>query len=202
MKTLGLVAALVALLMTVAGCGDDTTAPTIEAFYPHPAVDGNVTPTAIQVNGIKVLFDEAIAETTVDTNSFAAKATAAFGRGVVSGVVSYDSNTRSATFMPDSALKASWAYVVTISTAVTDVAGNNLAVEQLTTITIADPAPATDGTTDLGVDASGWPNPSPDSDGDGYADSVDDCPYQGDAGYGVDANGCPNPGALSTSTAG
>ncbi len=32
-----------------------------------------------------------------------------------------------------------------------------------------------------------------DTDGDGYDDSVDACPTQGDQGYGVDGTGCPNP---------
>jgi hypothetical protein len=33
--------------------------------------------------------------------------------------------------------------------------------------------------------------PVPDSDGDGYADDVDQCPSAGDQGYGLDSVGCP-----------
>jgi hypothetical protein len=32
-----------------------------------------------------------------------------------------------------------------------------------------------------------------DSDGDGYTDDVDSCPFNGDAGYGLDGSGCPLP---------
>lgn len=32
----------------------------------------------------------------------------------------------------------------------------------------------------------------PDQDGDGFPDSEDECPTQGDEGYGVDEYGCPN----------
>lgn len=45
----------------------------------------------------------------------------------------------------------------------------------------------------FGDDCQPVPNPVPDSDGDGVADDVDQCPAEGDLGGGVDSIGCPIP---------
>jgi hypothetical protein len=52
-------------------------------------------------------------------------------------------------------------------------------------------APETDGV-DFWLVRTGAASQPTDWDGDGYNDSVDQCPSQGNQGYGVDSNGCPN----------
>ena len=76
MKTLRIIMFL-AVLMIFTGCGgggggtapvSDTTDPIVETFYPDPANDGNVSSTAIQTNGIKVIFDEGMTVSSINSN--------------------------------------------------------------------------------------------------------------------------------------
>jgi hypothetical protein len=152
MQTLRLIFSLIVLGLPAAGCGGgggeipapspetDSTAPKVEAYYPEPTADGNVASADIQVNGIKVIFDEAVKAETVNVSSFKVEEWGAGGTPVA-GTVSYEAGVRTAKFVPDSALASSWDYAVTITTAVSDLAGNNLAAEHSWTFTVAAPAP-------------------------------------------------------------
>ena len=149
MKTLRIIIFL-AVLMIFTGCGgggggtapvSDTTAPKVETFYPDPAADGDVSSIEIQTNSIKVIFDEGMTASSFNLNSFTVDVSPGFGGGSVSGIVTYDNTVRTAFFVPDSALNSSWDYVVTITTAVTDNAGNNIAADYTQTITVAAAAP-------------------------------------------------------------
>lgn len=154
MQTRRLIFSLMVLGLTAAGCGGgggggeipaptagtDSTAPKVEAYYPEPTADGNVASADIQVNGIKVIFDEAVQAETVNAASFKVAAWEAGGTPVA-GTVSYEAGVRTAKFIPDLALTSSWDYAVTITTAVSDLAGNNLAAEHSWIFTVAEPAP-------------------------------------------------------------
>lgn len=151
MKTLKLIVTFLALLLIAAGCGCgggggettpavDSTAPRVETYYPDPAVDGNVTSADIQTNGIKVIFDEGMATATINSASFNVEEWNAGGTAV-SGAVTYDASVRTAKFIPDTALATSWDFVVTVTTAVTDVAGNKLAVDHTWLFMVAAVAP-------------------------------------------------------------
>ncbi|HKI46623.1 MAG TPA: Ig-like domain-containing protein [Balneolales bacterium] len=153
MRILVLLLRVTAILLLLAGCGsgvegrgggatpaDDTTPPTVESYYPDPAVDGNVASAEIQANGIKVIFDEGMAPATIDSNSFKVEEWVAGGKSV-SGTVSYDVSIRTAKFIPETALAAAYEYVVTITNAVTDLAGNKLTADHSWVVTVAAPAP-------------------------------------------------------------
>jgi len=96
----------------------DTTPPTVDFTAPADAVTGVSTAAAVTVT-----FSEALAEATVTASSFRL----AYGGVSVPGVVTYFNQT--ATFLPVSELALSTAYTATVSTDVTDVAGNALAQE-------------------------------------------------------------------------
>ena len=149
MKNLNLLFSVLTLLMMATGCGGggggfapvaETTAPQVESYYPDPNVDGNATSADIQANGIKVIFDEGMSSASITSASFKVEEWNA-GGAAVSGTVTYDESVRTAKFIPDTALATSWDYVVTITTAVTDLAGNNLAVTQTWSFMVAAAAP-------------------------------------------------------------
>lgn len=148
MKTLKLILTLLALLTISTGCGggggttpaSDSTAPTVESYYPDPAVDGNVSSADIQTNGIKVIFDEGMDSATIASTSFIVEEWTAGGTAVA-GTVTYDTNVRTAKFLPNTALAAFSDYVVTVTTAVTDLAGNHLVVDHTWLFTVAAPPP-------------------------------------------------------------
>jgi len=94
----------------------DTVAPTVSGPFPASgetsvAVDTVVTAT----------FSERMDESTITTSSFTLDG--------VAGSVSYDFGTYTATFTPDADLTDDTIYTATLSTAVTDVAGNAIAAE-------------------------------------------------------------------------
>jgi hypothetical protein len=98
----------------------DTLAPTVDSTSPTPgqtnvALDALVTAT----------FDEAIDDSTINASSFTLK----IGSAPVAGSVSYNSGTYTATFTPDADLTEDTTYVASLTTSVTDVAGNTLAAE-------------------------------------------------------------------------
>lgn len=120
------------------GAGDvvDLTAPTVESFYPDPDVDGEPESDDIQTYGIQVIFNEAMAPSSINASSFTVAEWDVGGTPVAGNIV-YDAEIRTARFTPVSALAVSWVYVVTITTAVTDSAGNNLAADYSWTFKVA-----------------------------------------------------------------
>jgi len=72
---------------------------------------------------VTATFSEAMDSTTITTDSFALAGSA------VSGTVTYDSDTCTAIFTPDAPLEYNHEYTATLSTAITDKAGNHLAEE-------------------------------------------------------------------------
>jgi hypothetical protein len=106
------------------GSAADTSAPTVVSTVPlNAAVD-------VAVNGnITATFNEAMAAATLNTATF----TLASGAGAVAGAVTYTGTV--ATFNPSADLAYSTLYTATITTAVTDLAGNHLASAKAWTFT-------------------------------------------------------------------
>jgi len=92
----------------------DITAPTVSST--SPAADA--TDVAVDTR-VSVTFSEAMDSSTITTSSFTLDS--------IAGSVSYDSDTYTATFTPDANLDESTTYTATLSTAITDAAGNPLA---------------------------------------------------------------------------
>jgi len=92
----------------------DTTPPTVSSVSPVADATGVARGTTVSVT-----FSEAMDESTITTSSFTLDS--------VSGSVSYDSGTYTATFTPGANLSYSATYTATLSTAITDAAGNPLA---------------------------------------------------------------------------
>jgi hypothetical protein len=95
----------------------DTTPPTVSSV--SPAADA--TDVAIDTT-VSVTFSEAMDESTITTGSFTLVADSTS----VSGSVSYNSGTYTATFTPSADLPEDTACTATLSTAITDAAGNPL----------------------------------------------------------------------------
>lgn len=68
---------------------------------------------------VKAAFDKAMDSTTITTGSFSLRSSSA-----VSGTVSYDASTKTATFTPDANLEWGARYTATLSSSITDTAGN------------------------------------------------------------------------------
>jgi len=120
----------------------DTTAPTVSSTLPVADATGVAIGAAVSVT-----FDEAMAESTITTSSFTLDS--------VAGSVSYDSGTYTATFTPSANLAENTTYTATLSTAITDVAGNPLAAYSWSFTTTVDVPPTVasvsplDGATDV-----------------------------------------------------
>ena len=102
----------------------DTIAPTVSAVSPLDASTGNCL-----TKTVTATFSEAMDPTTITSSSFVVTA----GGVAVAGVVSYDSAARLATFVPGAAagFAANTVFVVTVTTSVTDLAGNALAADKV-----------------------------------------------------------------------
>jgi hypothetical protein len=96
----------------------DTTAPTVSSTSPASGATGIAVNTVVTAT-----FSEAMAASTITTTSFTLKA----GTTPVSGSVSYNSSTHTATFTPSANLAGSTTYTATLSTSITDATGNPLA---------------------------------------------------------------------------
>jgi hypothetical protein len=96
----------------------DTTPPTVASTSPVANATGVAISTAVSAT-----FSEAMNASTITTTSFTLKA----GTTPVSGSVSYNSGTYTATFTPGANLSYSTTYTATLSTAITDATGNPLA---------------------------------------------------------------------------
>jgi len=122
---------MIALAVTLAGCHSkptdppsDTTRPTVLSVSPaEGAVDVPVDAR------IRVVFSEAIAITTFSASTFAVNP-------VISGSFGFSGDT--VTVNPDPALDYSTTYVVSLTTGITDLAGNRLAANKSWSFTTAD----------------------------------------------------------------
>jgi len=94
----------------------DATAPTVVSVSPEDEATGVAVDTVVTAT-----FSEAMDDSTITTSSFTLDS--------VAGSVSYDSDTFTATFTPSASLTTDTTYTATLNTAITDVAGNSLAVE-------------------------------------------------------------------------
>lgn len=104
------------------GGGDgssDTTPPVISSTSPS---DGT-TDVAVDTS-VSATFNEAMSTSTITTSTFFVVSS---GSTDVDGAVSYDTNTNIAIFTPTNSLNGGTTYTATISTGVTDAAGNALA---------------------------------------------------------------------------
>ena len=117
----------------------DTAAPSVTSTSPEADATGVAVSTAVSVT-----FSEAMKASTITTGSFTLDG--------VSGSVSYDSGTYTATFTPSANLAESTTYTATLSTAITDAAGNPLASAYPWSFTTTDVTPG-DATGDGLVDA-------------------------------------------------
>jgi hypothetical protein len=98
----------------------DATPPTVSSTSPA----SGATDIAISAT-VSATFSEAMTASTITTSSFTLKA----GTTPVSGSVSYNSGTHTATFTPSADLSYSTTYTATLSTAITDAVGNSLTAE-------------------------------------------------------------------------
>ena len=94
----------------------DATPPTVVSVTPASGATGVAVTTVVTAT-----FSEAMDASTITTSSFTLDG--------VAGSVSYNSGTYTATFTPSADLAYSTTYTATLSTAITDVAGNPLAAE-------------------------------------------------------------------------
>ncbi len=119
----------------VTGPAPDTTPPTVSATSP---AGGN---TGVSINSaVTVSFSEAVNSSTVNKATF----TLRDASGTVTGSVSYNSANNTATFIPSAPLTYGSTYTATITTDVTDLAGNHIASPYswtFDTLPIPDPTP-------------------------------------------------------------
>ena len=94
----------------------DVGAPTVTSFNPADDATGVAVSTTVSVT-----FSEAMDSSTITTDSFTLAGSA------ISGTVSYDGATYTATFTPDANLEYNHEYTATLSTDIKDVAGNPIA---------------------------------------------------------------------------
>ncbi len=106
----------------------DTTPPTVSSVSPTASATGIATNSVITAT-----FGEDIFATTVDTSSFTLT-----NNGSVSGTVSFDGNTNIATFTPSNKLPLLTSHTATLTTAITDLAGNAMATNYNWSFTTAD----------------------------------------------------------------
>jgi len=135
---------------TVNVVGADTTPPTVVSTSPANGATGVAISTAVSAT-----FSEAMNASTITTGSFTV--------GGVSGNVSYNSGTYTATFTPSANLSYGTTYTANLSTAITDAAGNPLAAAyswSFTTVagdttppTVISVSPA-NGATDVALDTT------------------------------------------------
>ena len=102
----------------------DTTAPTVAAISPLDGSTGNCL-----TKTVTATFSEAMDPTTISASSFVVTA----GGVAVAGSVSYDTAAMLATFVPSApaGFAPNTAFVVTVTTAVTDLSGNPLAADKV-----------------------------------------------------------------------
>ena len=111
--------------------GNDTTPPTVSSTSPADGATG-----VSRVTQVSATFSEEIAAASIDSGSFTIQP-------AVSGSVSYDSNTRTATFSLDAGatFAGGQTYTATLTTDVVDLAGLHLAANHVWSFTIVLPSP-------------------------------------------------------------
>lgn len=126
------------------GEAPDTTPPTVSSATPAD------TGTGVAINSaISVTFSEEMMASTITSFTFTLS-----GSGGITGTVTYDSVNKVATFTPSSNLAYSTTYTVTITTGVTDMAGNPMASNSTWTFT-TEAAPSGTNTTTAGGGGGG-----------------------------------------------
>jgi hypothetical protein len=137
-----------AVMGILGGCGGGGSSGSVQPPPPPPPPPADTTPPTVtttspgdgaagvnRLGNITATFDEALNAATVDETSFSV----VDEQGqAVSGTVSLDAGTNTATFTPDDPLSLISSYTVTLSTAITDAAGNALASAEVWTFTAAD----------------------------------------------------------------
>lgn len=109
------------------GATPDTTRPRVSSTVPATTDPGPTT--GVPVNtAISAVFTEDMAPTTVNASSFTL--TCAAPCVSPSGSVSYSVGSRTAVFAPDGMLEGDTTYTATLTTEITDLAGNELAGNQ------------------------------------------------------------------------
>ncbi len=103
----------------------DTTAPTVNSTSPEDN-DTNV----MLSSTVSVTFSEDMDPTTIDSTTFTLSS-----NPPVDGAVSYDADTKTATFTPSSDLEFDTTYTATMTTAAADLAGNPLEADVIFTFT-------------------------------------------------------------------
>lgn len=131
--------------IAVVGCGDTSTesdtAPTVTSTSPADEATG------VEINNIiTASFSDEMDDATIDTDSF----TITVGTTKVSGTVSYDAQSNTASFNPAANLAGGVTYTATITTRATDIAANELAQDKVWTFTTVAPE-------ELGPGSSGGP---------------------------------------------
>lgn len=112
---------LIVLASCGGGGGSDATAPTVSSTSPAASA------TSVATNSVvTATFSEAMFASTIDSSSFSLAST-----GNNTGAVSYDANTNIATFTPSSNLGMLTSYTATLSSSITDLAGNALTTYSL-----------------------------------------------------------------------
>lgn len=109
------------------GATPDTTRPRVANTIPETTVPGP-TPGAPTNSAISAVFTEDMAPTTVNASSFTL--TCADPCVSPTGAVSYSVGSRTAVFTPNAALEDGATYTATLTTEITDLAGNELAGNQ------------------------------------------------------------------------
>ncbi|MCP4166817.1 MAG: hypothetical protein GY759_13120, partial [Chloroflexi bacterium] len=121
-------ATLVIAMASCGGNGTDVVAPTISSVSPPNGAVGIARNSVITAT-----FDEDLLPASVNSTSFTLTGNSAEG-----GVVAFDSLTNVASFTPDSELDRLTTYTATLTTDVTDLSGNALAVGYSWSFTTAD----------------------------------------------------------------
>ncbi|MBN1770067.1 MAG: Ig-like domain-containing protein [Deltaproteobacteria bacterium] len=129
--------ALLLVGVFTATCDDaddgDTTPPTVTATVPADGAD------MVDVGApLTAVFSEAMDPATIGASTFTLRET---GGAAVNGAVSYDAGTRTATFTPSARLDWNTDYTATVTTGVTDEAGNAMAADHVWTFLSYPPPP-------------------------------------------------------------
>ena len=144
--------------------GADTTAPTVTGVSP---ADGAVEVSTLA--GPVAAFSEAVDPATVTNATFVLRDA---GGVVVPATVSYAGATQMATLVPTAALAFSMTYTATVTTGVTDVAGNPLAAEVVWAFTtLADSGSCGPSSNPIACENSKPGNPASEWDVTGSGDS-------------------------------